>query len=87
MSKPNNLRLVLKNDQDPEVYCIISKDADREAELEKVFSIQKGYGFSVRCYDTSIEIVDYFAGETRASFQVISQEDTTEEVLYQLIKK
>ena len=85
-TKSTNLRLVLKNDKDETVYCIISKEADRKTELEKVFSIKRGYGFTVEYYDTCIEIVDYFAGETRATFKILDQEDTTDEVVYQVKK-
>ena len=82
-----NLRLVLKNGDGERFSCVISKDAERDAELEKVFSIQKGYGFCVECSQSSVCIVDYFHAETRARFEILSQQETQEEVSYRLIKQ
>ena len=79
-----NKRLLLKNSDGEPVYCILSAEEDRQTELEKVFSIQKGYGFSVEYTDREIRLVDYFHGETRARFTILSTEDTEEPVLYRI---
>lgn len=81
-----NLKVILKNELNQIVYCIISKEKDQKEEFEKVLSVQKGYGFSVECYEDCIQLKDYFAGETRASFEIISKEDTSEEVRYYFTK-
>lgn len=81
-----NKRLTWKNDFNETVYCVLSSETDYEAQLETVFNIKKGYGFSVRFNGKTIKIVDYFHGDTRASFDVVSLEDTEEDVLYQITK-
>ena len=51
-------------------------------QLEEVFTIRPGYGFSVEYTEECIKIVDYFHGETRAVFEIISVEDTFEDISY-----
>ena len=82
-----NLRFILKNGDGEIFSCIILKDADRNAEMEKVFSIQKGYGFCVNCDEKNVRIVDYFHADTRACFEILSQQETQEDVSYQLTKQ
>jgi hypothetical protein len=41
-----------------------------------IFNIKKGYGFSVDLWKDRLDIVDYFHGETRASFRILSVEET-----------
>jgi len=79
-----NKRLTLKNDLGKTVYCILSGENPPEKELEAVFDIKPGYGFSVSMDNHKVRLVDYFAGETRASFEIISMEDTGEAPLYLL---
>lgn len=80
-----NLCLTMRNEHNETVYCIISKNENMVLEMEKVFSITKGYGFSVDCYKDKIKIVDYFHGETRATFDILSIEETDENTVYHLI--
>lgn len=80
-----NLYLTMRNEHNKKVYCIVSKNENLVSEMEKVFSITNGYGFSVECYKDKIKIIDYFHGETRASFAILSIEETDENTIYQLI--
>ena len=82
-----NLRLVLKNGDGELFSCVIAKDVERDAELEKVFSVQKGYGFCVECSQSSVCIVDYFHADTRAHFEIVSQQETQDQVSYYLTKQ
>ncbi len=79
-----NKKLVFKNNLGKVVYCVLNTTDDMKSQLETIFAIQKGYGFTVDFDEKHIHIVDYFHGETRASFDVISFEDTNEDVNYQM---
>lgn len=77
-----NKKYTVKDSFDLSSFFIISEEKDKKEQLEKVFSIQKGYGFCIDYTETDIRIVDYFHGETRASFKILYIEDTDEEVCY-----
>lgn len=82
-----NIRFTLENTSSKQqFYCILKEAADYEEQFEKVFSIQKGYGFSIRCHSNSVDVYDYFAGEPRATFQILKTEPTAEAVFYYLQK-
>lgn len=81
-----NVRFTLENSDHEQFYCVLKKEADYTQQFEQVFSIQKGYGFSVRCHDHSLELYDYFVGEARAAFTILNTSETDEPVLYQLQK-
>ena len=69
-------RFTLENSDRQRFSCVLNKAADYTAQWEQVFAIEKGYGFCVRCHTDSLDIYDYFAGETRATFRILSTEET-----------
>ncbi len=75
-----NKRCLLQNSEGKRYTCVISTEKDNSEQWKEVFSIQNGYGFTVDCYADRVEIVDYFHGETRASFRILSAEETDEAV-------
>ena len=74
-----NKRYVLKNSDGQLFACVISPDRSEDEQWCAIFAIEKGYGFTTERWGNKVKIVDYFHGDTRAEFTVVSVEDTTEE--------
>ena len=81
-----NIRITLENGYGERFFCILEQAADYTAQFEAVFDIQKGYGFCVEWYTDKVELRDYFAGETRATFKILKTEDTDQAVSRRLNK-
>lgn len=71
-----HIRITLENGDWERFYCVLEKRSDYTEQFEQVFTVRKGYGFSVECYTDRVELRDYFAGETRATFRILKMEDT-----------
>lgn len=71
-----NIKLTVKNALGKIVYCVISSTEDREKQLAEVMGCEPGRGFSIQLKEKAIDLVDYFAGETRATFEILSEEET-----------
>ena len=69
-----NIKVTVKNAFDKIVYCVISPDEDREKQFAEVLGCRPGQGFSARVYDDRVVLVDYFSGENRATFPILSEE-------------
>lgn len=82
----DNIRITLENSDGQRFFCVLEKAADYTLQFEEVFAIQKGYGFSVECYEDRVELRDYFAGETRATFRILKTEATEQSIARQLQK-
>lgn len=81
-----NKKLIYKTAHGEVRYCVIDPAKDYKSQLEQVFGVMKGHGFSVELHEKGIELRDYFAGETRASFPVVSIEDTDLSVCLEQMK-
>ena len=75
-----NKKITVRNNFDKTVYCVLSGEADFDEQLSEVFSFQKGQGFSAHMSETAVIVTDYFHGEERARFDIISIEDTDQAV-------
>lgn len=75
-----NKRLTVKTELGDLRYCVLSAEKDYEKQLEELLGVTAGAGFSVKLCDDAVKLVDYFHGETRASFEIISFEDSEEDV-------
>jgi len=73
-----NQKYILQNNFGEKYCCVLSPNEDVKTQWEAIFNIHKGQGFSVEPGKDRIEIVDYFHGETRAAFKILSVEDTDE---------
>ena len=73
-----NQQYILQNNFGEKFRCVLSPDEDAKTQWEAIFNIHKGQGFCVESGKDRIEIVDYFHGETRAAFKILSVEDTDE---------
>ncbi len=71
-----NKKIVYKTEHGDVRYCVVDPEKDYKSQLEQVFGITPGYGFSIELKEKEIQLRDYFAGETRASFLIISIEDS-----------
>ncbi len=71
-----NKKIIYKTEHGDIRYCIIDPDKDSKLQLEQVFGITPGHGFSIEMDEKEIRLRDYFAGETRASFPIIAMEDS-----------
>lgn len=81
-----NKKLVYKTPHGDIRYCVLDSAKDYKSQLEQVFGIIKGQGFSIELHEKNIELRDYFAGETRASFPIIAIEDCDLPVCLEQIK-
>ncbi|MBR2406201.1 MAG: hypothetical protein IKB04_04040 [Clostridia bacterium] len=79
-----NKRLVMKNPHGNIVSCILSTEIDYKEQLHQVFALSTGQGISAELCTDTVVIRDVFHGETIAEFQVLSLEETTEPVSYDL---
>lgn len=79
-----NLRVTLKNDRNETVHCVVSAAGNLEQEMERVFSIQKGYGLGIDVTKTQVKVVNYFRADTLASFDIVSIVPTEEPLQYRL---
>ena len=70
-----NQKLTVVDSDQKERYCVISPQKDLREQLKEVFAIRSGYGFTVEVSEKEVRLVDYFAGETRASFTIVGLED------------
>ena len=70
-----NKKIVYKTEHGNIRYCVIDPKEDSKLQLEQVFGITPGYGYTVEMNENEIRIVDYFAGDTRAYFSIISIEE------------
>ena len=77
-----NKKYIVKNDYEKLFYFVLSDKEDIKEQLEKVFNITKGQGFTLEYSETQIKLIDYFHWETRAEFEIVSIEDTDEDVCY-----
>ena len=81
-----NQRFVLENGDKEKFTCVLAPERDAQEQWEKIFAIQKGCGFSVDRWKDRVDIVDYFHGETRATFRILSVE-ATEDKATEALKK
>ena len=73
-----NLQYILQNGEGRKYRCVLSSETNQTDQWERIFDIKKGYGFSVDLWKDRVDIVDYFHGETRATFRILSVEETEE---------
>lgn len=71
-----NLQYILQNGDGEKFRCVLSAESDQQDQWEAVFDVKKGYGFSVDLWKDRVDLVDCFHGETRASFRILSVEET-----------
>ena len=74
-----NQRYVLKNDIGKLYTCVISPEKNEDDQWLAIFAMEKGCGFSVGRWGDKVKITDYFHGDTRAEFAIVSVEDTADE--------
>ncbi len=75
-----NMKLTVINAHDETVYCVLDSSVDYEEQLMEVFGFQKGCGFSVDLYKDSVVVNDYFHGEVRARFKIVSFKPSKDEI-------
>ncbi len=75
-----NKKFVVRNTFGRTVYCILSNSLSYEEQLMEVLNIKPGYGFCVEMRSDAIIVKDYFHGEERGRFDIVSTKDTKEDV-------
>ncbi len=75
-----NKKLTVINSSGVVVFCVLSSDEPYEDQLGTVLGLHPGQGFCASLEDKELVIRDYFAGETRASLEILRFEDTQEDV-------
>ena len=73
-----NSKVTVVNSDGKKLSCILSSEEDFKKQIESVLSVTPGYGMSVDISTDVIRLVDYFHGDTRATFTIVSIEDTDE---------
>lgn len=74
-----NRRYLLQNDEGKRYFCTLSGEEDQEVQFKKVFDLHPGCGFTADLTEKKVRIVDYFHGETRAEFEILSVKEITDE--------
>ena len=75
-----NKKITVTNDNQEQLFCVVSAEQDLEEQMREVLGVTPGYGMSVDIYPDKIKLVDYFHGDTRATFSILSMEDTNDPV-------
>ncbi len=75
-----NSKMTVVNGDGKKLFCILSSESDFKKQIESVLAVTPGYGMSVDISTDIIRLVDYLHGETRATFTIVSIEDTNEPV-------
>ncbi|MBQ4321409.1 MAG: hypothetical protein IJC35_04140 [Oscillospiraceae bacterium] len=71
-----NKKLLFRNAHGKTVFCVLSGEKDHNEQLCAVFGFEKGRGYAAELWQNEVRIVDYFHGDTVASFPVLSFEET-----------
>ncbi len=75
-----NRKVTVVNGDGKTLWCVVSSTEDLEQQMKDVLGVMPGYGMSVDVRSDEIRLVDYFHGDTRASFRIVSIEDTNEPI-------
>lgn len=76
-----NKKITIKAQNSSICYCIVDFEGNVEDQLLQVHSLGDNFrGITVRMTDTSIQLVDYFHNDIIGSHDILSIEETTEEV-------
>lgn len=70
-----NIKLTVKSPLEDIRYCVLSPQAELKPQLEAVLNVKPGCGFAVTVTETAVTLEDYFSGETRATFAILSKEE------------
>ncbi len=67
-----NKKLVVRDMHGDIRYCVLNCDEPLEPQLNKLLAITSGCGFCAEIDGKKLVIRDYFAGENRGEFEIIS---------------
>lgn len=76
-----NKKLIVKNEFQQTVYCVLSAEKPYKEQLMTVLSLNAGCGYTVACEDDKLLVKDYRTNETVGTFHIISFTDTQEDVV------
>lgn len=82
-----NKKIIFKTALGDIRYCVLDTATDCISQMEKVFGVEKGYGFSIEMDEKEIRLKDYFAGETRTSFPIVAMEDSSLPVCLEQVRE
>ena len=71
-----NVKVTVKTPHGTTRYCVLDAEKNAEEQWKTVLAVTPGGGFSVDVREDEIRLVDYFAGETRATFEILKKEET-----------
>ena len=71
-----NKRYVLRNSDGVRFTCVIAAGGNEDDRWKEVFALEPGCGYSAERWGDEVRIVDYFHGDVRARFAVLSVEET-----------
>ena len=76
-----NKKLIVKNEFQKTVYCVLSDEKPYKEQLMIVLSLNAGCGYTVAYLDDKFLVKDYRTNETVGTFHIISFTDTQEDVV------
>lgn len=76
-----NKKLIVKNEFQKIVYCVLSDAEPYKEQLMNVLAIHAGCGYTVDFGKEKLRVLDCRTNETVGTFEIISFEDTKEEVV------
>ncbi len=71
-----NKKLTVQTEFGDRRCCVLSPEREPEEQLMEVLGFSKGYGITVELSEKYVKVIDYFHGETRGSFTIVSMEDS-----------
>ena len=80
-----NKKFIINKDGE-RFFFIVDGEKPLTDELEKVFSIEKGFGLTAEQANDRIIVKNYYRAENLASFPILEVLDTAEEAKYILTK-
>lgn len=78
-----NQKIVVRSNDGKVRYCVLSGERDLQEQFNEWYfgEPHPGHGLAVDFSSHTFKITDYFHAETRATFDVLSVEDTKEAIV------
>ena len=79
-----NKKLTMKSPRETIVFCVVDENKPLVEQLKTVWGFESGNGMTVDVVNNEVQIIDYYHWSCVAKFDIISFEDTNEEVSLKL---
>ena len=80
-----NKKLILKSQTKGTFYCVLDDTKELVEQLKDIFGFSNGNGMTVDIVNNQVQLIDFYHWSCVAEFDIISFEDTNEEVTNKFI--